>query len=47
MDETRYSEDTTSESVAEQTNFGRYLALALVAVWLVTMVALVGQTHVH
>lgn len=45
MDE-KQREGRTSEDVAERTNYGRFLAIGFVALWLVTLLALVGHVGV-
>ena len=45
MDETQ-RDDRTSEGTAERTNYGRFLAIGFVALWLVTLLALVGHVGV-
>jgi len=46
MDDT-HRDDKTREAVAERTNMGRFLAIGFVALWLVTLLALVGHGGVH
>jgi hypothetical protein len=46
MDDTQ-RDDRAREAVAERSNMGRFLAIGFVALWLVTLLALVGHTGVH
>jgi hypothetical protein len=41
-----HGDDKTHEAVAERTNMGRFLAIGFVALWLVTLVTLVGHAGV-
>ena len=45
--EATHQDDRTRESVAERSNLGRFLAIGFVALWLVTLLTLVGHTGVH
>jgi len=45
MDEAQRNEKTR-EGVTERTNMGRYLAVGFVALWLVTLLTLVGHAGV-
>ncbi len=45
MDETQ-REGRKNEEAAERTNYGRFLAIGFVALWLVTLLALVGHVGV-
>jgi hypothetical protein len=42
----RHRDDKTREAVAERTNMGRFLAIGFVALWLVTLLTLVGHVGV-
>ena len=46
MDETRQRDETTREAVSERSNLGRFLAIGFVALWLVTLLTLVGHAGV-
>jgi hypothetical protein len=46
MNDTR-RDDETREAAAERSNMGRFLAIGFVALWLVTLLTLVGHTGVH
>ena len=39
-------DERTREAVADRTNMGRYLAIGFVALWLVTLLTLVGHVGV-
>jgi hypothetical protein len=39
-------DERTREAVADRTNMGRYLAIGFVALWLVTLLTLVGDVGV-
>jgi len=45
MDE-KHLDDKTREAVADHTNMGRFLAIGFVALWLVTLLTLVGHAGV-
>ena len=47
MDHTQDRDESVREATAERTNVGRYLAIGFVALWLVTLLTLVGHTRVH
>jgi len=42
----RHRDDETRVAVAERTNMGRFLAIGFVALWLVTLLTLVGHAGV-
>jgi hypothetical protein len=42
----KHRDDKTREAVAERTNMGRLLAIGFVAIWLVTLLTLVGHAGV-